>query len=267
MKCLMIYLLFSFVEPQPLHAQNWSVPVYLGIPVYSVRQADAFSFAENQASLASLHHFMAGIYAERFFFLPEMDHYRAAVALITSSGNFGFNGTWSGNSDFAEASCGIAYARTLGKIDVGVQFNYYRVAVASYGHAASVNVEGGFILHFTPRFNGGMHLFNAAGTSLAHEEQLPVIASAGFGYDLSPLFYIGTSFEKQEGLPVSVRVGFHYAFHKKVFLRFGISSSGSLFFFGLGYLLGDFRIDATASFHPQLGTTPGLLFIYNHPEE
>src|SRR4051812_27177197 len=122
MKCVIMYLLFSFVETQPVHSQNWTVPFYFGIPVYSVRHADAFSFADNQAALASLHHFMAGVYAELIFFLPEMDHYRAAVALITSSGNFGFNGTWSGNSDFAEASCGIAYARTLGKIDIGAQF-------------------------------------------------------------------------------------------------------------------------------------------------
>jgi hypothetical protein len=267
MKCVRS-LLFIYLMIAEAKAQAIRFPVYTTVPAYSNLQADAFSFAVNQAALASLHHFTAGVYAERLFFLKDMTHYCASVALVTPGGNFGFNGAYFGNPDFSEASIGLAYARRLGKIDIGVQFNYTRLNIAAYGRASSVNVEGGFLLHFTSKLNGGMHVYNPTRSELgSYEEKLPVIVAGGFGYDLSPVFFIGAAFEKEESLPVSIRVGFHYAVHKKIFLRAGISSTGSLFFFGLGYIMGQFRIDATAAVHPQLGTTPGLLFLYNQQEE
>jgi hypothetical protein len=268
MKSLICLVLSFYPFNKKLYAQVSRCPVYTSIAVYSSQQVDAFSFAANQAALASIHHFAAGVFAERIFFLEDLTQYQAAIALTTGSGNFGFRGAFQGNPQYAEASFGLAYARTIGKADIGVQFNYYRLGVAGYGHASSVNIEGGFIIHFTSKLNGGMHVYNPTGAHVGHnDERLPVIVGAGFGYDLSSLFYIGAGFEKEENLPVAVRVGFHYAFTKKIFLRAGISSSGALFFFGLGFTVGDFRIDATASLHPQLGTTPGLLFLYNHQKE
>ncbi|HWJ91910.1 MAG TPA: hypothetical protein VNR87_12405 [Flavisolibacter sp.] len=250
-----------------LCGQTFKFPAYTSIAAYSTQQADAFSFEANQAALASARHFAAGLYAERKFFPGPLHTYRAACAVITRAGNFGFIGTYFGLPEYAEASFGLAYARRMGTIDIGAQFNYYRLSLGPYGHAASVNVEGGFIVHFTSRLNGGMHVCNPTRSGPAHEEKLPLMLGAGFGYDLSPIFYIGAAFEKEQDVPVSVRVGFHYAFNKKLFLRAGISSSGSAFFFGLGFMMGTFRTDATVSLHPQLGTTPGLLFLYNDQKE
>jgi hypothetical protein len=261
-------LLLIFYLNVAAEAQTFRIPAYAGVPAYSSQHADAFCFAANQAALASLHHFAAGVYAERIYFLEDMNQYRAALALATSSGNFGFNAAYFGNAHYSEGSFGLAYARRLGKIDVGAQFNYYRLSLGAYGHASSVNVEGGFIMHFTSKLNGGMHIYNPTASAFGKsEERLPVIVRAGFGYDLSSIFYIGAGFEKEENLPVSIHVGFHYAFNKKLFLRAGISSSGSIFFFGLGYKIGDLRIDATASLHSQLGMTPGLLILYNDIKE
>jgi hypothetical protein len=44
-------------------------------------------------------------------------------------------------------------------------------------------------------------------------------------------------------------------------------SSTSVYFFGAGFILHNIRIDATASVHPQLGVTPGLLLIYTKPKK
>jgi hypothetical protein len=77
-----------------------------------------------------------------------------------------------------------AYGRKLGgKIDVGVQFNYYSFKVAGYGSASSINAEGGMIVHVTEAFNIGVHLYNPTGVSVGKnaEEKLPAIYSAGFG--------------------------------------------------------------------------------------
>ena len=45
--------------------------------------------------------------------------------------------------------------------------------------------------------------------------------------------------------------------------RAGVSTSTSVYYFGIGVGLKQFRLDATASVHQQLGITPGLLLLFN----
>jgi hypothetical protein len=45
--------------------------------------------------------------------------------------------------------------------------------------------------------------------------------------------------------------------------RAGIAANTSNLYAGVGLFLKTFRIDVVASYHPQLGITPGLLLIYN----
>jgi len=66
---------------------------------------------------------------------------------------------------------------------------------------------------------------------------------------------------------VNVNIGLQYSFDKKLFARAGISTATSSFYLGLGFVLNGFRIDVTASLHPSLGVTPGMLLIYNSPEK
>jgi hypothetical protein len=59
-----------------------------------------------------------------------------------------------------------------------------------------------------------------------------------------------------------VNAGMQYSFDEKLFARAGFTSGTSSYFFGLGVMLKNFRLDATASIHPQLGITPGLLLLF-----
>jgi len=45
--------------------------------------------------------------------------------------------------------------------------------------------------------------------------------------------------------------------------RAGIATASSNAYFGVAFFLKSFRIDITAAYHPQLGITPGLMFIYS----
>lgn len=243
--------------------------IYTRTSTYSSLLNDAFSFTANQAALARSKNFSAGFYGERRFLLAELSSYQLAVALPTRSGNFGLHGRYIGNSAFNESTLGLAYARTLGQVDVGVQFNYYQVRIAGYGNAAAVNFEVGGIFHVTDQFQTGVHIYNPtrSGIGKSGEEQLPLIYCFGLGYDASEKFFIGTEIQKEEDQPVNVNIGLQYSFDKKLFARAGISTATSSFYLGLGFVLNGFRIDVTASLHPSLGVTPGMLLIYNSPEK
>jgi len=259
----MLCVVFTFARSQSILS-----PVsnnYTRTNTYSSVNKDAFSFTANQASLALNKNFSAGFYGERRFMLAELSCYQLAVALPTSSGNFGLQANYSGNAGFNETSAGLAYARSLGQVDFGVQFNYYQVKIAGYGNASAVNFEAGGILHINEQFQTGVHVYNPTGAHVgkANEEQLPFVYSFGLGYDASEKFFIGAEIQKEEDQPVNANIGLQYAFEKKLFTRVGISSATASFYLGTGFLWNGFRIDVTASIHPTLGVTPGMLLVYN----
>jgi hypothetical protein len=257
---------FLYFIPDTPSAQTVRTPVadsYTRVTTYSAHSADVF--CSNQAALASLKSFSAGVYGERRFMLADLSLYKAAFALPTSSGVFGFQANYFGSASYNESQVGLAYGRKLGKIDIGVQFNYYNFKASGYGTASSINFEAGLILHVTNQLETGVHIYNPTGTKIGKQagEKLPSIYSAGFGYDVSEKFFMGAEFQKTEDRQVDVSAGLQYRFDEKLFARGGIASATNSFYFGFGFLVNGFRIDVTASVHPQLGVTPALMLLYS----
>jgi hypothetical protein len=266
MRLLLCYV-FCFLFSQ-LKSQTFQTPVaviYTKTNTYSSVQKDAFSFTGNQAALAGLKDFSVGIYGERRFMLADLNSYQFAIAMPTSSGNFGLQANYFGSSEFNQSRWGLAYARNLGKIDVGAQFNYHQIKIAGYGNAFAMNFDAGAIVHISDQFQTGIHIYNPTRVSFGknREDKLPMIYSFGLGYDASEKFFIGTEIEKVEDQPVNINTGLQYSFDEKLFARAGVSSATSLFYLGAGFLWNGFRIDVTASLHPSLGVSPGLLLVYS----
>ena len=251
--------IFSQALRQPVAA------VYLGLGSYSTQHDDVFSYLNNQAALAQIKNVTAGVYGERRFLLTATSLYTAAIAIPTKNGNFGINIKYSGFKNFNENQIGLAYARSLGKkCDVGVQFNYYSYKVPSYNSAATVNFEIGAIVHLTDKLNMGLHVYNPVGGKFSKtDEKLTAAYTVGLGYDVSDNFFISTEIVKEEDFPVNVNTGIQYRFMKQFFVRAGIVSATSTSYAGAGVSWKNFRLDVTGSYHPQLGLSPGLLFIFN----
>lgn len=243
---------------------------YAGFSAYSHTQADVFSFVANQASLAQQKNIAAGVYGERRFMLKEMSSYSALVVVPTSTGNLGLQTNYTGFNHYNETKIGLAYARHLGtKLDIGAQFNYQAIKIPVYGNASAISFEIGTILHITEKFNAGIHINNPVGGKFGKDQQekLPSIYTAGFGYDVSEKVLISCEIVKEEQQPVTVNAGIQYNLLPQVFARAGIASATSSMWFGIGLLLKSFRVDVTSSYHPQLGITPGLLFVFNFKEK
>jgi hypothetical protein len=270
-KAAIYFFLFS-VLPGLSEAQDARMPlaaVSSRLLSYSCSAKDAFSFQGNQASLAGLKNFSAGVYCERRFMLKELSQFHAGIALPTGNGNFGFSAGYAGSVLFNESQLGLAYGRTMGKIACGVQFNYCQLKVQGYSRASSVNFELGAIVKLSEKFNSGFHIYNPTGSSIGKndEEGLPVIYTMGFGYDVSKKFFAGSEVQKVEGQPVNFNVGLQYSFAENLIATTGVSTAPASYYFGAGYLLEEFSLSFTMSVHQQLGCTPGILLIYNAPAE
>lgn len=243
---------------------------YTSMSAYSSRQADPFGFTGNQAALARVESAGVGVWGERRFMLSETSVYGLAAAIPTSKGNFGLQVNYSGFSNFNDNKVGLAYARSLGKLlDLGIQFNYYGYRIPQYGSASAINFEIGAIMHFSEKFHGGVHVYNPVGGKLGklEDEKLASAYKVGLGYDATDNFYVSTEIIKEEDKPVNVTGGVQYQFKKQFFARAGFASETGSAFGGAGIGWKNLRLDVAASYHPQLGFSPGLLLIVNFRKE
>ena len=249
-------------------AQKGRVPLVVAtsfLQAYSGYAADAFSFPANQAALAKLTSFSAGLYSERRFGLSELTFYQGALAVPVAYGAFGFSGRYFGNTLYNEASAGLAYGRQLGKkVDIGAQFNYQSVAVARYGRAAAVYVELGALWHLGKQVHVGVHSSNPtlASLNMDKEEPLPTIHTLGIGYDVSDQVFLAGEVQKSHAESLAVNAAVQYRFHQRLWSRVGFRSATSAYYISVGAGLKYMKVDVVASVHPQLGITPGLQLIF-----
>ena len=262
--CVYLCLFCSKAFTQSLR-YSISMP-YISLGAYTTKQTDPFSFTNNQAALAQVKSSGAGVYGERRFLLAENTVYGVALTFPTKLGNFGVQANYAGFKNYTENKLGLAYARSLGsKVDVGVQFNYYGYRIPGYNSTTFINFEAGTILHLTDKLNAGIHVYNPVGVKggKKSEEKLASVYKFGLGYDASDNFYVSTELIKEEDKPVNVVGGIQYHFLKQFFVRAGFISETGGGFAGAGVGWKNLRLDVSASYHPQLGISPGLLLIIN----
>ena len=250
-------------------AQSVRKPVavsYISFGAYSLHHVDIFSVAENVASLAEIKDPAVGVYGEKRFLLAETNMYSAIVAVPTKEGNFAFQADYFGFKNYNESQLGIAYARNVGsKLDLGIKFNYYSFRIPGYESPSTVNFEIGAVVHLGDKVNAGLHVYNPVGGHLSKtsNDKLSSVYSFGLGYEASENFLISAELIKTEDSPINLDAAVQYDFAKKFFARFGLATENETPFGGAGVSWDNFRVDVSASYHPQLGLTPGLQFIMN----
>lgn len=239
---------------------------YISVSAYSAKQADVFSFKSNQAALAKIQSWGVGVFSERRFLLAENSVYSAAAAFNGGRlGNFGCNVTYAGYSLFNENNIGLSYAKSLGQmVDIGVQFNYYGYRAAGYGNVSTFCFEGGTMFHLSEKLHAGIHAYNPVGGIInkVENEKLASAYKLGLGYDVSEEFFCGAEIIKEEERPVNIIAGMQYHFTKQFFARAGVRTDTGTGFGGVGIAWNGLRLDVAASYHPQLGISPALMFIY-----
>jgi hypothetical protein len=256
-------LLYTISHAQTVRPPLTAIPFF--ITAYSRNHTDAFSSLANPAALTAITALSGGVYGERRFLLQDLPFYHAVFCLPTTSGQFGFSGSYFGQSTYNESSLGLSYGRSLGDVvDIGARFNYHTSKMPAYGTASALYVEGGALLHLNQQVHVGLYVSNPTGAGIAkgHEDQLPVVVTVGAGYEVSPQFFVAGEVQQTVHRGLSVNTGMQYHFDERLWARVGFRSSASVYYAGLGVRLMDLRLEATASVHPQLGVTPGLLVLF-----
>lgn len=225
----------------------------------SITNADAFSIFANQATLARVKSFTAGVYAESRFLTTDLNLYALGLAMPTKGGSFGVGIHYFGNTDYNEKQIRIGYGRTLfEKLDLGVELTAISVGMGEYGNTTAFTFGIGMIYSFNEKLQVGAHVYNPLRISLTNqpEDRLPTIMKVGLNYSPSEKASIAIETEKNLDAPLILKAGIEYRPVDKLYLRGGISTGPAQYCFGIGLNLGKLKIDAGASLHEALGYTP-----------
>lgn len=259
---LLLCLLYTYALPgQVIHPAIESTQ-FPG--TYSLHFTDIFSFTVNPSALANMNAISAGISTERKFMLHELSLYRCAIAIPVKTGTVGIALAKSGSADFNESQVGLAYAKKLGKIDVGIQFNYAMLHIAGYGNDGAISVEAGTTWHITEKLHTGFHIANPQGGQFSKnkQEKLATIVAMGMDYEVSEQLMIEAEIIKEEAKPVNIRTALEYIPAKSFIAIMGINTATASPLFGAGWSMKNFRTDISVSYHFQLGLTPGIRIIF-----
>lgn len=233
----------------------------------SITLSDHWSGFHNQAGLAGVEKFSAGVYLQNNFLLSELSTRGLGIALPAGGGVFGLSVKNYGYSQYQEGSYGLAYARKLSEqLFVGVQFNYLNTKIGEgYGSNSTFTVEGGFQFQASENVMIAGHVYNPNRSKLSEyeDERIPTLLSGGVQYAFSEKTFITGQVVKEVDEDASFRFGVEYKLVEKLILRAGVGTEPTLSAFGLGINLEQFQIDIAAAYHNTLGYIPQLSLSYH----
>lgn len=265
-----IFILFFF-KPILLQSQFITFPVCArsaGMAGISVTYPGHWAVFNNQAGMAEINTFSAGVHYENHFLVAENSIKAFTACLPVNGGNIGFSFALFGYDKFYESRAGLAFGRSFGSyVSGGIQINYLMIHQAfDYGNMHAFVPEGGMLAKPFKNLYIGFHIFNPAGQRFIqnYDQKIPVRLKTGIGYHITDDVFIAFEAEKETGEKFNIKAGSEYRIINKIFLRMGASTAEmSKYSLGMGYQFNAFCIDFSVSHHQWLGFTPYFSLIYS----
>ena len=243
----------------------------------STALVDFWSLQNNQAGLASLDQMAASVFYQNRYLVNELGSRGIGFILPTQAGVIGLQIQKFGYAAYNENKVGLAFGKKLGNdFSLGVQLDYlnYRIT-GDYGNKGLLTFEIGAMKTLNENLIIAAHLFNPLQVKIEHEydERLPAVFKLGIGWSVSKELLLLLETEKDINFKPLIRGGLEYKAGDVAFARIGFSTLpartgsdkinvASVYSFGFGLELSQFRIDFGTSVHQVLGWSPAISFVY-----
>ena len=224
---------------------------------------DVWATFQNQATLATLNSFSAGVFYESRFLTDELSHTAITFVLPAKPGTFGLSFSQFGKGTFKEHKIGLAFSKMLSKnLAASVQLDYFSSRFPENERAAGfATFETGIFYLLSEKVTLAAHLFNPvqAGISTAEGKQkMPAVVRFGGHYKFEDKILVACeAFQLLNG-PVQIRSGIEFLPVKNLALRFGVSGKPVNYTAGFGYQIGKLTTDIAFAYHGNLGITPSI---------
>jgi hypothetical protein len=265
-KIILIFFVSAWLQVDAM-AQSVRSPLSFtdrGLGAFSKNFPDIFCFANNTAASTGAEGFSAGIYSERRFMLEELSQHQAVLAYSTTNANIGLKLHYTGFSDYNESCASLSYGRDLGKIRLGIGFNYHKINISGYGSASTYSADISVIWQLTEKLHAGVQAINPVPVFFGpgKAEQYASVYKLGMGYEVSEKCFLAGELSKETGKLVNVLLALQYRLITRLSFRGGFNTDVGQPFAGIDLGFTNLRLGIAGSYHPDLGFTPSLLISF-----
>jgi len=219
---------------------------------------DVFSLFSNPAGLAQLNWREVGIYySPAPFGLTELSNGYVAYNEPFNFGSISIGGMTYGFDLYRESKVVIGYAYNYeNMLFAGVTVNYHTYSIQNYGSTSAFYFNVGGLVYILDELRWGFVVNNLNRASIADiDDQIPMVLSTGFSYDILQNFSLNFALEKDIRFNPSVQLGIEYDIIEYLSLRAGTSNDPSRFTAGVGINYSIFSLDYAFFTHQDLGLT------------
>jgi hypothetical protein len=228
-----------------------------------VSVSDTWCTFHNQAGLAGLESFSAGVFYESRFMVDELSHVAGSLVIPVKAGTFGFSFSQFGKGTYKEHKVGLAFAKSLTKrINAAIQLDYLSELYPENDRAIGfATFEAGVVYAATNDLIFGAHIFNPISGGFDTTEglqRMPVIFRIGGHYQFPKMVLLTVETEKSTKNPFVIKSGLEFSPVKNLALRFGVSGKPVNYGAGIGFQTGKIVTDIGFNYHGNLGLTPSV---------
>ena len=219
---------------------------------------DVFSVFNNPAGLAQLNWREVGIYySPAPFGLTELANGYVAYEQPFTFGNLGIGGMTYGYELYRESKIILGYSYNYENIFfVGAAVNYHSYSIQNYGSTGVFYLNLGALVYILPDLRWGFSTSNVNRATVGDtDDQIPVILSTGFSFDILKNFSLNVALDKDIRYTPSLLFGIDYDIIEYLSLRIGSGTNPSKFSAGVGINYSIVSLDYAFFTHPDLGLT------------
>ncbi len=235
----------------------------IGLSNAFVSISDPWSTFHNQATIASIKTFSAGLFYESRYGIDELSLAAGTFVLPSSAGTFGISLYQFGKNTYKEHKVGLAYALQLSeRFNAAIQLDYFSQRFPeNSGAFGFATFECGLAYKTNDHLTLGVHVFNPIKNGfemLEGEQKMPAIYRIGGHYQFSDMVLITAEAQKTTDYSVMVKTGLEFSPVKNMVFRFGVSGRPVQYTAGIGYKIGKVTTDIAFGYHGYLGFTPSV---------
>jgi len=219
---------------------------------------DVFSVFNNPAGLSQFNWREIGIYySPAPFGLSELANGYVAYAEPFTFGTVALGGMTYGFELYRESKIALGYSYNYeNKFFAGLAVNYHTFTIQKYGNTSAFYLNLGGLAYITHQLRWGFAITNINRASIGNEDdQIPIIFSTGFSYDLIKTLTINLAVEKDIRYKPSVQFGLDYNIIEYLALRVGFQNEPARYAAGIGINYSIISLDYAVFTHQDLGLT------------
>ena len=258
MKKLYLLLLLLFVNTSNIAQIN---PGARQISIANADVAlanDVFTLFNNPAGLAQINWKEVGVYySPAPFGLTELANGYVAYQQPFSFGSLGIGGMTYGYELYRESKIILGYSYNYDNIlFLGAAINYQTYSIQNYGSTGVFYLNLGGLVYILDDLRWGFSTNNINRATIGDQnDQIPVVFSTGFSFDILQNFSLNASLVKDIRYDLSLAFGIDYDIIEYLSLRIGAADNPSKFTAGIGINYSILGLDYAFFTHPDLGLT------------